>query len=128
MRCPESFQQQAEDINFGALATPVGFDWDEVCKAWKAVFYSHRGKHVGEVEFRTVYELDLGGSVSDTIKVDGGYRMYFHTNPGSAGYKRFTIWSAFSTDGRKWTVEDGPRLTPTSDGPDRLGVADPAVI
>lgn len=27
-RQPRYFQQQAEDVKFGALATPVGFDWD----------------------------------------------------------------------------------------------------
>jgi len=78
--------------------------------------------------FHAVRVLDLGGSVSDTIAVNGGYRMYFHRNPGTAGFKRLSIWSAFSKDGREWTVEDGPRLTASADGPDRLGVGDPAVI
>ncbi|NQT84142.1 hypothetical protein HQ563_14035 [bacterium] len=78
--------------------------------------------------FHAVRVLDLGGSVSDTIAANGGYRMYFHRNPGTAGFKRLSIWSAFSKDGREWTVEDGPRLTASADGPDRLGVGDPAVI
>ncbi|MBI4618150.1 MAG: exo-alpha-sialidase [Planctomycetes bacterium] len=75
--------------------------------------------------FQAERVFDLGGSVSDTIEVEGGFRMYFHRNPTRD--ERMTIWSAFSTDGLDWKVE-GVRLRGREGGPDAGGVGDPAVI
>ncbi len=77
------------------------------------------------LEFRAIKTLDLGGSVSDTIPVNGGFRMFFHQNasPGQP----MSIWSAFSVDGKDWKIE-GLRLASTANSPDKSGVADPAVI
>lgn len=77
------------------------------------------------LDFRAVRQIDLGGSVCDTVAVEGGWRMYFHRNP--SGSERMTIWSAFSADGREWKVE-GLRLRGRKGGLDALGVGDPAVI
>jgi len=76
--------------------------------------------------FSQVRELDLGGSVGDTIAVAGGFRMFFHKNPRGSG-ERLAIWSAFSKDGREWQVE-GERLRAGAEGPDRRGVGDAAVV
>lgn len=70
--------------------------------------------------------LDLGGSVSDTVRVAGGWRTFFHVNPSVGAPMR--IRSAFTADGKAWQVEPGDRLAPPAEGPARLGVADPAPI
>ncbi len=75
--------------------------------------------------FESVRTIDLGGSVGDTVPTPDGFRMYFHRNP--TGSERMTIWSASSRDGRQWQVE-GRRLRGRADGPDALGVGDPAVV
>ncbi len=70
-------------------------------------------------------ELPLNGSVTCTIKVDGGYRIYYHSSvPG----KGLCIFSAFSQDGRTW-VDEGLRLEPgAAEALDQGGVGDPAVV
>lgn len=72
--------------------------------------------------------LDLGGSVSDTAKVKGGWRTFFHVNapPRSGGKMR--IRSAFTADGKTWKVEDDDRVVAPASGPASLGVADPAPL
>jgi hypothetical protein len=77
------------------------------------------------LKFAAVRTVDLSGSVCDTIAMDGGYRLFFHVNPTPT--QPMHIRSAFSRDGRHWTVE-GARLMPTPNSPDVLGVGDPAVI
>ncbi|MBI4893816.1 MAG: hypothetical protein HY821_24580 [Acidobacteria bacterium] len=72
--------------------------------------------------------LSLGGSVSDTVPVEGGWRTYFHVNPNPATSSLFKIRSAFTPDGKAWQVEDGDRVIAPPDGPASLGVADPAPI
>lgn len=72
--------------------------------------------------------LELGGSVSDTVKVPGGWRTYFHVNADPRTGARMRIRSAFTSDGRTWQVEDGDRVTAPPDGPAALGVADPAPV
>jgi len=72
--------------------------------------------------------MDLGGSVSDTVAIEGGWRTFFHVNarPGTGG--KMLIRSAFTVDGRTWKVEDGDRVRAPDTGPARLGVADPAPL
>jgi len=73
--------------------------------------------------------MDLGGSVSDTVAVTGGWRTFFHVNanpPQTDG--KMVIRSAFTADGRSWRVEDGNRVRAPDEGPARLGVADPAPV
>jgi hypothetical protein len=72
--------------------------------------------------------LELGGSVSDTIAVEGGWRTFFHVNPDPQTGARMRIRSAFTADGRTWQVEEGDRVAPPREGPAALGVADPAPI
>lgn len=72
--------------------------------------------------------LDLGGSVSDTVKVAGGWRTFFHVNPDPRTGARMRIRSAFTPDGKTWQVEEGDRLIPPPSGPAALGVADPAPV
>ncbi|MFB3827066.1 MAG: hypothetical protein ACE15B_09860 [Bryobacteraceae bacterium] len=72
--------------------------------------------------------LDLGGSVSDTVKVPGGWRTFFHVNGDPRAGTRMRIRSAFTPDGKSWQTEDGDRLTPPPEGPAALGVADPAPL
>lgn len=72
--------------------------------------------------------LKLGGSVSDTAKVAGGWRTFFHVNasPGTGG--KMLIRSAFTADGRQWNIENGDRVIAPESGPASLGVADPAPV
>ncbi len=72
--------------------------------------------------------LELGGSVSDTVKVPGGWRTYFHVNADPRTGSRMRIRSAFTADGRTWQVEEGDRVIAPPDGPAALGVADPAPV
>jgi len=72
--------------------------------------------------------LDLGGSVSDTVKVPGGWRTFFHVNADPRTGARMRIRSAFTADGRTWQVEEGDRVVPPPTGPASLGVADPAPV
>ncbi len=72
--------------------------------------------------------LDWGGSVSDTVKVAGGWRTYFHVNPDPRTGARMRIRSAFTSDGRTWRVEEGDRVVAPPSGPAALGVADPAPV
>jgi hypothetical protein len=72
--------------------------------------------------------LDLGGSVSDTVAVPGGWRTFFHVNADPRAGTRMSIRSAFTADGRVWKVEDGIRVQAPEEGPARLGVADPAPL
>jgi len=70
-------------------------------------------------------ELPLNGSVTCTVKVDGGYRIYYHSSILGKG---LCIYSAFSQDGRTW-VNEGLRLEPGAAGAlDQGGVGDPAVV
>lgn len=72
--------------------------------------------------------VDLGGSVSDTVKTEGGWRTYFHVNADPRTGSKMRIRSAFTTDGRTWRVEEGDRVVAPAEGPASLGVADPAPI
>ncbi|MBL8214653.1 MAG: hypothetical protein JNK87_28285 [Bryobacterales bacterium] len=72
--------------------------------------------------------LELGGSVSDTVKVAGGWRTYFHVNGNPQMGTRMRIRSAFTADGRTWRVEEGDRVVAPASGPAALGVADPAPV
>jgi hypothetical protein len=71
--------------------------------------------------------LELGGSVSDTVAVDGGWRTFFHVNAAPPSGKMH-IRSAFTADGRTWKAEDGVRLAAPAQGPAARGVADPAPL
>lgn len=72
--------------------------------------------------------MDLGGSVSDTVKVAGGWRTFFHVNPSPQTGGKMVIRSAFTADGRTWTPDPGDRVVAPPDGPASLGVADPAPV
>lgn len=72
--------------------------------------------------------LEFGGAVSDTVKVPGGWRTYFHVNANPATGSLMRIRSAFTADGLTWRVEDGDRVIAPPTGPAALGVADPAPV
>lgn len=72
--------------------------------------------------------LELGGSVSDTVRIAGGWRTFFHVNADPRNGSRMRIRSAFTPDGKHWQVEDGDRLVAPLAGPASLGVADPAPV
>lgn len=72
--------------------------------------------------------LEWGGSVSDTVKVPGGWRTFFHVNGNPQTGTRMKIRSAFTADGRNWRVEEGDRVIAPPSGPAALGVADPAPV
>lgn len=74
--------------------------------------------------FTREQELPINGSVTNTIAVENGYRIYFHSDEVD-GVK---IFCAFSADGRTWqsavqVLEGGP-----GGSLDWKGVAGPAVI
>jgi len=71
---------------------------------------------------------DLGGSVSDTVVVKGGWRTFFHVNANPQTGAKMVIRSAFTADGRSWRVEEGDRVHAPEDGPAQLGVADPTPL
>lgn len=70
--------------------------------------------------------IDLGGAVSDTVRVPGGWRTYFHVNPDPRTGSRMRIRSAFTADGKSWRVEEGDRVVAPPAGPAAFGVGDPA--
>jgi hypothetical protein len=72
--------------------------------------------------------LDLGGSVSDTVVVPGGWRTYFHVNASPRTGGKMRIRSAFTADGRTWKTEEGDRILAPTGGPAQFGVADPAPV
>ncbi len=72
--------------------------------------------------------LELGGSVSDTVKADNGWRTYFHVNASPRTGGKMRIRSAFTADGKTWQSEEGDRVVAPASGPARLGVADPAPV
>lgn len=72
--------------------------------------------------------LELGGSVSDTAKAEGGWRTYFHVNGDPRTGSRMRIRSAFTLDGKTWRVEEGDRVVAPASGPALLGVADSAPV
>jgi hypothetical protein len=72
--------------------------------------------------------LELGGSVSDTVKVADGWRTFFHVNATPQTDGKMLIRSAFTADGKTWKVEQGDRVVAPSSGPASLGVADPASV
>jgi hypothetical protein len=72
--------------------------------------------------------IDLGGSVSDTVAVPGGWRTFFHINASPQTGGKMVIRSAFTADGLRWQVEDGTRVSAPVSGPAQLGVADPAQV
>jgi len=75
--------------------------------------------------FAREFELPLNGSVTCTIKVEGGYRIYYHSFVQGKG---LCIFSAFSEDGENWVYE-GLRLEPGGKAAlDQWGVGDPAVV
>jgi len=70
-------------------------------------------------------ELPISGSVTNTVEVENGYRIYFHSGAAGGGMK---IFCAFSADGKTWenamqVLEGGPQGSL-----DQRGVADPAVV
>lgn len=71
---------------------------------------------------------NLGGSVTHTVKIDTGWRTYFHVNPSTQTGGRMLIRSATTFDGARWRVDPGDRLVAPADGPARYGVADPAPV
>jgi hypothetical protein len=78
------------------------------------------------LSFEAKEELNFGGSVSDTLKVEGGWRTYFHVNGNPARAEKMHIRSAFTKDGVTWTVEEGVRLSAPAGGFASRGVGDPA--
>lgn len=72
--------------------------------------------------------LELGGSVSDTVAVEGGWRTFLHVNASPRTEGKMRIRSAFTRDGRTWQVEAGDRVVAPASGPAQLGVADPAAL
>lgn len=72
-------------------------------------------------------DLQLDGFLfANGIPVEGGYRYYgFIQQPGSAVS---AIYSAFTSDGQTWTLEDGTRLElHEENGLEKVGVKDPGV-
>ena len=78
--------------------------------------------------FTSTGVADLGGSISNTVMVSGGWRTYFHAYPSLQNGGRMTVRSAFTTDGAGWRVEPGNRLVAPETGPAQFGVGDPAPV
>jgi hypothetical protein len=80
------------------------------------------------LKFQAGEMIDIGGSVSDTVAVKGGWRTFFHVNANPRTGGKMVIRSAFTADGRTWRVEAGDRVKAPDAGPARLGAADPAPL
>ena len=80
------------------------------------------------LKFKAGEVIDLGGSVSDTVKVPNGWRTFFHVNPNPQTGEKMIIRSAFSADGLGWRIEEGIRVPVPVMGPAQLGVADPGAL
>ena len=80
------------------------------------------------LKFQAGEMIDIGGSVSDTVAIKGGWRTFFHVNANPRTGGKMVIRSAFTADGRTWRVEAGDRVKAPDAGPARLGVADPAPL
>jgi hypothetical protein len=63
-----------------------------------------------------------------TVKIDTGWRTYFHVNANPQTGGRMVIRSAITADGVTWRLEPGDRVLAPPDGPARYGVADPAPL
>ena len=74
------------------------------------------------LKFTKQDELPFMGSVSNTIKVSNGYRMYYHKSSGMQ--PKASIYSAFSSDGTNWQ-EEGLRLEASTS---EESVESPAVV
>jgi hypothetical protein len=72
--------------------------------------------------------IDLGGSVSDSVTVTGGWRTFFHVNANPQTGGKMIIRSAFTTNGLTWRIEEGIRVSAPLAGPAQRGVADPAPV
>jgi hypothetical protein len=80
------------------------------------------------LKFTAGKTMDLGGSVSGTVAVEGGWRTYFHVNPSPSTGGKMEIHSAFTADGVSWRVESGTRVSAPHTGAASLGVADPSPL
>jgi hypothetical protein len=56
-------------------------------------------------------ELQIGGSITSTVSVPGGYRMYYHAPETPP-----CIYSTFSSDGINWVKDTGVRVSAGSPG------------
>ncbi len=74
------------------------------------------------LNFQKQGEVPFTGSVSNTIKIAGGYRMYYHKSSGMP--PKASIYSAFSSDGLNWQ-EEGLRLEASAS---EESVESPAVV
>jgi hypothetical protein len=70
-------------------------------------------------------ELPISGSVTNTIAIENGYRIYFHSGAVGGGMK---IFCAFSADGKTWESAVQVLAGGPEGSLDWKGVADPAVV
>lgn len=68
-------------------------------------------KEKEELWFETGVVIPGGYADADVVDLNNGkYRMYYSPEPGTKGFQG-QVYSAISSDGVKWTIEDGTRLT-----------------
>ena len=101
--------------------TIAGRDSDNMTRAvhYQVVDPGTRWTKDADIAIDSDGPLDANRALTpNVIKVDGGYRMYYHgfgpgrPNPDSKGY----ILSAFSTDAEQWQKEPGVRLDAGGEG------------
>lgn len=72
-----------------------------------------RAKNMANKELWTETGVVIPGKYADADVVDVGgekFRMYYSAEPETAGFQG-QVYSAVSSDGEKWTVESGTRIT-----------------
>jgi hypothetical protein len=79
------------------------------------------------LSFTTSGVASLGGIGSSTVKIDTGWRTYFHSNP-SLQTERAVIRSATTSNGGSWRIDPGDRLATAGVGPAQYGVTKPAPV
>ena len=129
------FQTSDDGINFQGECLAYEGEWRyadpdviQMGNVWR-MFLSKPPKtistisHDNGLSFSFERELPFDGSVTGTVAVPGGYRIYYHRGLPPR------IYSAFSADGENWVEDAGVRLEAGGAGAlDEGGVESPSVV
>lgn len=103
---------QMQDEKIYLAESPDGLQWDIYTIGKNHPFTSLGGERGGVLPSRP----DLGWAVSlfspYVVKTDAGYHLWFSANGKWNGEEAVVIGHAVSPDGREWTMEEEPALTP----------------
>jgi hypothetical protein len=120
-----NFQKEAGvRFEYGRVMDP---DVIQMGNVWR-MFCSEDGRIVSAIShdngqgFAFEKYVPLDGFITATVKVPGGYRMYYQSRAYKG--KPREIFSAFSADGEKWTKDAGVRIKGEVRGHESGGLGD----